>query len=49
MVDRSRSLREGGAGLGLALAAVILKRHQMELQIESKVEVGTKVWVKPGG
>lgn len=42
MVDKSRSRQSGGAGLGLALAAVILRRHGMRLHIESRVGEGTR-------
>ena len=43
MVDKSRSRKSGGAGLGLALTATILKRHGMALSIESEVGYGTKI------
>ena len=42
MVDKSRSRKSGGAGLGLALTAMILKRHGMVLSIESETGQGTK-------
>ena len=41
MVDKSRARSKNGAGLGLALCAEILKIHQSELQIESKVGEGS--------
>lgn len=44
-VHKSRSRKEGGAGLGLALCNEIVKRHNGELKIESKIEVGTIVKV----
>ena len=41
MVDKSRARSKNGAGLGLALCAEILKIHQSELHIESKVGEGS--------
>lgn len=43
MVDKSRSRREGGAGLGMSLAALILERHGAKLKIESVCGEGTKM------
>lgn len=43
MVDKSRSRSRNGAGLGLALCVEILRLHGSELQIESKVDVGTQI------
>ncbi len=43
MVDKSRSRKSGGAGLGLALTTIILKKHNMKLSIQSEVGSGTKV------
>lgn len=45
MVDKSRSRQEGGAGLGLALAASIIESHGEKLEIESTVGYGTTMWV----
>lgn len=45
MVDKSRSRKEGGAGLGLSLCAEIAKRHQTSLQIVSEPGEGTAVWL----
>ena len=45
MVDKSRSRKEGSAGLGLSLASLILNRHKADLKIESKVGVGTTIYV----
>lgn len=42
MVDKSRSRKSGGAGLGLALTAVILRRHGMSLRFETQTGAGTK-------
>ena len=47
MVDKSRSRKSGGAGLGLALTAAILKRHGLALHIESEPGKGTQVSVFP--
>lgn len=45
MVDKSRSRKSGGAGLGLALTKLILNHHGMEMRVESEVEKGTKITV----
>lgn len=42
-IDKSRSRQKGGAGLGLAITAMILKRHNCNIQIESKVGEGTRM------
>ncbi len=43
MVDKSRSRKKGGSGIGLALAARIAEAHGAKLVIESKIGKGTKV------
>lgn len=43
MVDRSRSKRSGGSGLGLALVKKIAGAHGAELVIESAEHVGTTI------
>ena len=43
MVDKSRSRREGGAGLGLSLAMEIVKLHEGNIHISSEVGKGTRV------
>lgn len=43
MVDKSRSRSRNGAGLGLALCAEILRLHNSELHIESRVGEGTVI------
>ena len=42
MVDKSRSRQSGGAGIGLALTSVILRRHGLGLRIESRLGQGTR-------
>lgn len=46
MVNKSRSRREGGAGLGLALCTQIAALHQGKLEIQSKEGKGTTVTVR---
>ena len=41
MVDKSRSRSRNGAGLGLALCVEILRLHDSELEIESRLGEGT--------
>ena len=45
MVDKSRSRKAGGAGLGLALCVEIAKQHDAKLKIESELGKGTTVMV----
>lgn len=45
MVDRSRSKKQGGVGLGLALVKEIVRAHGGRLEIESAVDEGTTVRV----
>lgn len=45
MADKSRSRKEGGAGLGLSLAAIIFERHHAEITIESEPQKGTLIEV----
>lgn len=45
MVDKSRSRRQHGAGIGLALAARICKLHETELHFESCPGQGTTVFI----
>ncbi|MDD4312500.1 MAG: HAMP domain-containing sensor histidine kinase [Eubacteriales bacterium] len=44
-VDRSRSKKHGGAGLGLALVKRIVEAHEATLTIESVVSQGTRVLI----
>lgn len=45
MVDKSRSRKEGGAGIGMSLVALILEHHGAQLRIESKPGEGTRMRV----
>ncbi len=45
MVDKSRSRRQKGSGLGLALVQRISKVHNARIEIESRLGEGTKVWI----
>ncbi len=42
-VDKSRCRKNGGSGLGLSLAALIINKLGIRLEIESEVGVGTKM------
>ncbi|AOY76576.1 sensor histidine kinase [Clostridium formicaceticum] len=42
-IDKSRSRKEGGVGLGLAICYQIIEEHGARLKIESAVGVGTKM------
>lgn len=43
MADKSRSRAAGGAGLGMSLVALIVKRHGAELAVESTQGIGTQI------
>ncbi len=45
MVDKSRSRKQGGAGLGLTISGEILKLHGFDLFFDSEVNKGTTVTV----
>lgn len=45
MVDKSRSRKEGGAGLGLALCQKIIEMHQASWQFESEPGKGLRVTI----
>jgi signal transduction histidine kinase len=44
-VDKARSAKDGGAGLGLALCKQIADIHNAEIRIESAITKGTTVFV----
>lgn len=46
MVDRSRSKKLGGSGLGLALVKRIAEAHHAELAIESELNKGTSIFFR---
>ncbi|MDD5936197.1 MAG: HAMP domain-containing sensor histidine kinase [Clostridiales bacterium] len=43
MVDKARTRKENGLGLGLAICHEICKRYQIELKIESEINKGTEI------
>lgn len=45
MVDKSRSRKEGGAGIGMALCQKIINLHGAVMQIVSKVSEGTAIGI----
>ncbi|MBS7009406.1 sensor histidine kinase [Anaerostipes sp.] len=46
MADKSRSRKEGGAGLGLSLCRRIVELHGGEMKFESKISEGTAVNIR---
>lgn len=49
MVDKSRSRKAGGAGLGLALCVKIAERHNAVLTVKSRIGEGTTVYIIVSG
>ena len=45
MVDKSRSRKAGGAGLGLALCVKIAQQHNAVLTLDSELGKGTTVYI----
>ena len=45
MVDKSRSRKEGGAGIGMALCQKIIQLHNGMLKIDSRLGEGTVIKV----
>jgi two-component system phosphate regulon sensor histidine kinase PhoR len=48
-VDTARSRKMGGTGLGFAIVKHLVKAHGWEMQIESRLEKGTKIKIKVEG
>lgn len=46
MEDKSRSRKEGGAGLGMSLAGLIIQKHHAAMQIQSMPGQGTLVRIQ---
>lgn len=46
MADKSRARKEGGAGIGMSLVALILEHHGAQLLIESSPGKGTRIRVR---
>lgn len=44
-VDKSRTKESGGHGLGLAIAQLIIDRHNGNIRVDSKIGVGTKIFI----
>lgn len=49
MVDKSRTRKQGGAGLGLALCDEIIKLHGFNMSFESTLNIGTNITVTMNG
>ena len=45
MVDKSRTRKQGGAGLGLSLTKKIVDIHRGTMQITSQLQEGTKITI----
>ena len=45
-VDKSRSRRLGGSGLGLSIARQIFDKHDIRITVSSEVDKGTKIIIK---
>lgn len=43
--DKSRTKQTGGTGLGMAIAKWIILKHEGSIKIQSKINVGTKVFI----
>ncbi len=49
MADKSRSRKEGGAGIGMALVSLILEKHGAEWETESEPGIGTTIRIRIKG
>ena len=49
MIDKSRSRKNGGAGLGLSIVVTIIKAHHASMHIMSEVNQGTMIEIILGG
>lgn len=48
--DKSRTKQTGGTGLGMAIAKWIIIKHEGTIKVQSKINVGTKVYISlPNG
>jgi signal transduction histidine kinase len=45
-IDKARSRREGGSGLGLSISKAIAQAHQGSIQIQSEINRGTRVIIQ---
>ena len=45
MADKSRSRKEGGAGIGMSIVATILKLYGADLEVDSEIGKGTTMTV----
>lgn len=43
--DKSRTKQTGGTGLGMAIAKWIILRHEGTIKVQSKINIGTKIFV----
>ena len=46
MADKSRTRKEGGAGLGMSLVSIILDKHNADIEIESEEGKGTRIYTR---
>ena len=46
MADKSRTRKEGGAGLGMSLVSIILEKHNADIDIESEEGKGTGIYTR---
>ena len=45
-VDKSRSRKLGGSGLGLSIVKQIFEKHGMSVTVTSELNIGTKIFIK---